>query len=1084
MRRILVGVVIALVALIAAPAGAQATTLAAASAAPSTQNTASTTASTAAQTAQSDGSAAAATPDQGVYEAGAAGMPRAAAPPDDNECSGNNCPATVSQLITIDRWKGATSGFDQNVGLTDSGALLDLANRKVVQGMWMSAGNMSWDWALNIVTWAGGSQGMYQGLAYAIDSVVEGLLKAFTNVGGLNLLAITMVVSTILCVLQIIKQNRGAGAQMFRRLLSVSVLMAYLTFAAASITGAGAPSKQAKPAYDVTENTQTSYKPAAGTPSWIVSKVNQGVDRVADIPSSIAMKVTDNPMGTKNRGGVLDCHNVTSAFEQELKDVDRTTKMRVMIDRTWQMTGLTTWINAQFGSGNHIGDDAYCYLLDMRSSDLTTMQRMEAAQMAADYAGKPNYPSWAISRSTDKLSLANTATKDHAMFSPQSNEQKYSAILAHAACMWDGSKFTFRGGFSVEGTTSADNPGFNPNEGQDSGPVGDTARITGGGYKWGFAHGDAQNACTAAFTATKSANWWEGDNGDAGTNWSKAGISSVDGEYLKGFIMPGNEASIDYKVSGARTKDFVSSFYGTSSGNATPIVFMFSVLSWVATIPFIALAVAVVLMRVIMTFLLLGLWVALIAAIFSPNPWEDKLKKPAMKVLTTGVMTSGLAALLGIVVTVSTTLTQVMRGVLGVTGGGTAATTMSVIIACVSPAVTILAMNYIWKKTFDAPSPMTLKGGKAWMQGAPMGMNALAAGASAGIGGYVGSRLGRAAKTVGKRGLENLTDSMLGRDGRSPGRSGRRSGMGGGGRKAASEQMTEQQSFANDLNEAKQEEAKKQVGEVVTQTRSKLASGGKAFGQSTASAWRKGRTNLRLAATPEGRELLINNAAERSKTVWRTAVNAASRLPESALTSVGLDSSTRQRIAFEAQSNGYGSPRKLGMLGNAAVAHVGGAAGRGIKEAAKLGITHTGGAAHRAIMGAAGPGATVGEAYARLAKQTALVGASVAVPAIAPVALGGIALSSTVKSAKSFRHNRVEKKQMANQKLVQGLRERREAQEEAVVAQKEAAEQQQITAIDRVVRQQQARQAAQQIDLATEALTKGTPKNDGGFGTN
>ena len=1053
MRKILVGIVLALAALIAAPAGAQAATPAAMSSAQ------------VAQSATPSAAAAMAQPVASVAVAAAAPVQAA-----QNCTNGADCPTPLTQLIAIERWKGATSGFDQNVGLTDSGALLDLANRKVIQGMWMSVGNMSWDWALNAVTWAGGSQGMYEGMSFAIDSVVEGLLKAFTNVGGLNVLAITMVLATILCFLQIIRQTRGAGAQMFKRLLSVSVMMAYLAFAAAAITGPSAPSKQGASGYD----------PAAGTPSWIVSKVNQGVDKVADVPASIAMVATDNPMKTRDSGGALSCYQVTAGFEQELNTnpgVKRDTKMRIMIDRTWQMTGLTTWIKAQFGSGNYIGDDVYCYLLDLRTSDLSRMQRQEATQIAADHAGVSNYPAWAMTRTGDKLVPKHPKISSNlAMLSPQSNEQKFEAIMAHAACSWDGSQFTLRGGFYGGGTEA--NPGFNPNEGQDSGAVKDTARITGGGYKWGFKETDANPACNAAFTATKKSNWWEKDNGSASSAGLPSGVSMPDGEYLAGFIMPGNDASIDYKVQGTRTKDFVSSFYGTTSSNATPVVFMYSALSWVATVPFIVLSFAVILMRIIMIFMLMGLWVALIAAVFSSNPWEDKLKKPAMKVLTTAIMTSGLAAVLGIVVTVSTTLTNVMRDVLNVSGSGVAATTMSVILACFSPLVTILALNYIWKKTFNSPSPMTLKGGKAWMEGAPMGMNALAAGAGGAIGGYMGSRLSNAAKTAGKRGIENLTDSMLGREGRGAGRSGRRSGMGGGAQKSATEKMSEQQSYAKDLREAKQEQISNRVGGLGATTRSKLASGGKAFGQKAASAWRDARANMRLAATPEGREVLMSQAKERSKTVWSTAVNAASRLPESAMNAVGLDANTRQQMAFEAQAKGYGSARKLGMLGAHAAGHVGGAAGRGIKEAAnigKQGFTNAGGVAHRAIMRSAGPEATVGQAYARFAKQAALVGASAAVPAIAPVALGGIALSNSVKSAKSFRHNRTEKKQLANQKLVEGLRERRDAQKEAV-------KQQQITAADRAVREQQARQAAKQINAATDALKKSAPKSDGGFG--
>ncbi|MHA3724250.1 hypothetical protein ACXR2T_10260 [Leucobacter sp. HY1910] len=981
-----------------------------------------------------------------------------------DSCSNEpDCASTSDKLVTIKRWKDAASGFDANVGITDVGPMLELANRKVLQGQWISAGNMSFDWALSAVSWAGGSQEMYSGMAYAVDRVVAGILKAFTGVAavpgakGMNFLTLSMALAALIAFFQVVKQTRGAGAQMFKRVVVISFMMAYLGFTVSQMIGPAGPAAAASAA---------AYKPPAGTPSWIISKVNQGVDMVAGLPAAIAMEAMSNPMMVNGKyGGDLGCYNVTAGFEEKIapeakKPDNRGLMMEVMIDRTWQMTGLTTWIKAQFGSGNTIGNDVYCYLLDLRSSDLSYLQRMEATQIASNFVHKKggmNFPGFMVSTQGGRLTAIHTGAKDLAIISPQSNEQKYAGITAHAACNWNGSSFEFRSGFKN---------GFNPNKGQDSSATSDKVRATGAGYKDGFtSEVDANKACSAAFTAKGEANFWKGsENGDASSEMLPASLSGAmpEPDYLAGFIMPGNQASIDYKVPGPRTKDFISSFYGTTASSATPIVFVYSILSWAAALPFIILSVGVIILRLVMVMMLIGLWVALIGAAFSTNPWEDKLKKPAMQVLTSAIMTTGLAGVLGLVLVISTSLTQVMREILGVsTVGSSGAVTMSILIACMSPTVTLIGMNIIWKKTFNAPSPMTLKGAQAWAKGAPLGMSALAAGAGGAIGAGLASRMGRqasgAAKTAGKRWIENRTDGMMGRD---AGRSGRRSGMGGGSI-GAKETMGKDSQFQQDLAEAKNQRlgsrAKGLGGKLAAGGAAlglaakgawpKLASGGKKLGGAAASGWRAAKANALLATTPEGRAMLARRAGERAKLMgaavkrggamaWDGTKAMTSRAGERMLSSVGLDQATREQIAFEAQAHGHGGLRRAATLGMHAAGHVGGAAGRTVAQAASLAAKPV----HSAVMAAAGPGASVGQAYARLGKQAAVVGASVAVPAALPAVLGAVALSNANRSVKSARTARAERQAARDEALVQGVRAQREAVQAAEQAAAEAAQ--------------------------------------------
>lgn len=707
-------------------------------------------------------------------------------------------------------------------------------------------------------------------------------------------------------------------------------------------------------------------------------------------------------------------------------------------------------------------------MLDINASEVSALDMKQAMALAAkhapEYTGKRLLPhGWGngadimVDDLRGEITNKDAYRTDFSILRPRTQEQKYAGLTALAACNVTGgngsSAYSGRGGFYLDGTASEDNPGFNPNKGQASNAATDIAGATGGGYEWGLDKGNINSACAAAFRASADADWWSGEDEGRDIDTTGAGQQAKK-EMLPAFIMPGMSGAIEYKVQGSRTKDFISSMYGTTAGSSTVSVYMYATLSPLSTLPIMIISLLAVFMRIAMVLGLLGLWVAIMVSPFAANPWDEKLKKPLMQILTSAVMVSGLAAVLGILLTLSVSLSQAVKGIIvSAEITGVAASAMTVVVACVSPTIALLAMHYLWKKTFNAPSPFTLKGAQAWSKGAPMGMNALASGAGAMAGTYLGSKMGSMARGAGRRMGGRLMDGLLDR-GRGGGKSGRRSSMGGGGGNApavsSSAQKPKDENYASDLAEglAAQKAAKKaQHKERFGRFGSVLAQGGSRVKDNIAGAYRSAKSNLSLAATQEGREKLSEAYGERVSSVksalgagwnrvstkdgWQETGSAMGRgmdrLGEAALSSVGLDAETRDRINMGSTGKGQ---KGFAMLSTATASVAG--TGRRVAEAGGRAAAAGGRAAHRAIMRNAGPDATVGQAYRRFGRQAATVaGASLLNPGVGGLVFATMGATNTKRAMQSAGVNRQRRKAARNDEIVAQVRAQKAAAEAA-----------------------------------------------------
>ncbi|MBC9927383.1 hypothetical protein [Leucobacter sp. cx-169] len=664
-----------------------------------------------------------------------------------------------SSGLTINRWKGATSGFDSNLGALDTQNASSGASREVLQGFMMQQGNMYWDFAIGVVSFAT-SVDLVNELLWTVDSAAATFLKVFVGkTGGLNLFGVVTVIAIASVVIGSLKRFRGR--ELWRRLGSMLVIAAIFALSTMSMLGSNGPLSQP----------QEGYKSPVGTPGWVVSTITGGVRTLGNLPTAALVSVTSPADAWPSYG---DSQHGCGVFLEKLENGEKlrsdftidvagnataeqrskirsSYQSRVVMDRMWQQSGLRTWTNAQFGTGNKFKNDAFCYLLDQRSGQVTPAAARAATPGSLSLVD--NVIAEAMGSgpidTAPKLPIGDVSTKDSALFNPANKADRFGATIGRAACRWGGTAWSVAPGWE----------GFNNNENRDKSVATELTGKTGGGVAGGLTPENVAESCDAWVTAK------------SGSDWKKGALAV--------FHVPGNQAAIRSAAEGAganspMVQNFLSSFYGTGAGANSVDTIMYAQLTPIGVAPTIILGLGSLIAQIVLVFSLLMLFVAFAVSLFSAKPWEEKLKPVLMQALTASLFAVGLSVLLGLLMTFSYAISSVGVAMVGSVGF------MSTMWVTLSPVMAIIAMTLLWKKAFNTPSPFSLKGFNSWMKGSPLGMAAVAGGA-----GFLGSKAERmmsgAARGVGR----TVSDRVMGGDRVGLGRAGKKSSMTPGGRKGS-----------------------------------------------------------------------------------------------------------------------------------------------------------------------------------------------------------------------------------------------------------------------------------------------------------
>ncbi|MDU6150910.1 MAG: hypothetical protein E6640_01625 [Actinomyces urogenitalis] len=236
-----------------------------------------------------------------------------------------------------------------------------------------------------------------------------------------------------------------------------------------------------------------------------------------------------------------------------------------------------------------------------------------------------------------------------------------------------------------------------------------------------------------AVTDDDCAAWLSGDKDLAGT--------SLDWADDPGAIIKATPQDDQVAV-----RDYLNNLHGKNGSNTSTSMFLFMVGSIVVGAVFLLLALLQAAAKLILTFMILGVFLTLVKSL-SPGDDAAAFKKAGAQVLGASFVAGCAGLMISIIMMVSVTINASMSGLFP---AGSAGKTM---VVCLSPLIGVALIHFIFASVLGLPSPFTLKGAMAWGTGIVGGLigGSVVAGA-AGLGSQARSAGSALASRLGGKG--------------------------------------------------------------------------------------------------------------------------------------------------------------------------------------------------------------------------------------------------------------------------------------------------------------------------------------------
>ncbi|WP_433673888.1 hypothetical protein [Microbacterium gorillae] len=606
-----------------------------------------------------------------------------------------------SQYRSINRWGDATTSFFTKYDGFVGTQLIDQAQRGLNQSLAMSVGNFFSNATSNFTQWAV-SFSAIDTLGASIDDITGQIVRAlFTMDGSGGAVGSALITGLMLVLVLIImwQSARNGGAVVMARRLTALVLVFAMLFAMANAALSGGGTTDEK-----------GYHPVILSPGWVVKSVNDTVGSIANVPASLFVDGIQTIGATENEkaGNNLSCANFQVAMNTRLTEQQESATnagsgglvaITTVMDQLSESTGLETWKKIQTGFNNPFGENVYCRILEERSTASTPFW---SAYLTGGGAGT----GW-------MQPVFSTHVGENAPFAPNTPNNTAATYVAWAACTptevvdaqirwkWTDGWVGFQGG--VNGIGGA------PEATMDA--------------------GNADENCKA---------WWNAVSVD-GAEQNIPNIFDISGE--AGWI---DDRTKNIEGAGRdQVRDFLYALTGVNATGGATATGAYAVSSFMQFLAFGSLDVVTVIAKLFNSMFTFAIWFVLLGALFSRNPFKERIVKSFNKFLGVTVFASMMTAIMTFIVIFSRILIGLGNGMFG------PGSLFGMLWAGFAPITALILVHLMFTKVFRMPSPVTVSGVRAWSKASASGT--LGAAAAGGVGAGVGAALTNRARTLGNK---------------------------------------------------------------------------------------------------------------------------------------------------------------------------------------------------------------------------------------------------------------------------------------------------------------------------------------------
>lgn len=613
-------------------------------------------------------------------------------------------------------WESGTYAFYSDFDNLFSDQVIKALDRGVAHANSMRMGNFltftASDLVINSVEFDPLSQ-----VGATIDIVGDKIFGALTgnnSAAGLVLLSVGVIAVVLVALFQAV---RGQGFGLVLRRTGGMLLVLGLFFA----MGSAALSRNEE-ALGLQSNAE--YKSTPGTPLWMAQFVNDWLGKVSATVANGFVGLYDNvdtAASFTDTGGVFGCAHYVKAmnenFEEQIElyapDSSAVSITRVM-DQIWYMTGLETWKDAQFGTGNTYGDKVWCHVLNVDTHVPYPTLEANFAQLAEDQGFD-----WEDYKPAQDPATNNGQAQDSSAGLPGGNTYPTMAFRHPEGAENDVTHM----GWAICRAVESDG--------------GWTWELEPGWAKW---KGEGSQALDESTIAGACDAWWRFRD----DTMPQPDTSNYEKDALDEFETSASHA-IEHGAQAAdyvAVQDFVGHLSGASAGSAGSAVSGYAFGSIGTFVAYGLVALIVYVAKVFTIVFTIAFWFVALAAMFSSRPFGAVIGKSFSKFVGVSLVATMVTAMLALVVVIASVLMGIGVAIFG------AGSLLTMLWCGLSPALALIVLNMIFKKAFHVPSPMSLSGARAWGQAGISGAAGFAAGA--GVTAGVGHVMKGMARTTGR----------------------------------------------------------------------------------------------------------------------------------------------------------------------------------------------------------------------------------------------------------------------------------------------------------------------------------------------
>ncbi|MFC6714270.1 hypothetical protein [Branchiibius cervicis] len=275
--------------------------------------------------------------------------------------SGSSDGSTSSDLLAVNRWAPVTSNLHSRLDADAWGDISNKVQRNQVDSTMLSVGNAMWQASTSLVELSNNFC-IADGIGYTIDNKAGELAKTLWgdgSAGGVTIVLLLLIGAIAMAVMRARQSPGQFGRAIIKPVMVLALFAVMMNGALSTVPG----------------------KFGTMSPGWMVNAASNVVSGVSGaVAAPIADNAYANSFATQNARDSASqndasCINYLTAMRSQYEksfggssaSLRSSAAVPLAMDSMWQLSGLSSYVRAQYGTDNNYGWASFCRGLEVNA---------------------------------------------------------------------------------------------------------------------------------------------------------------------------------------------------------------------------------------------------------------------------------------------------------------------------------------------------------------------------------------------------------------------------------------------------------------------------------------------------------------------------------------------------------------------------------------------------------------------------------------------------------------------------------------------------------------------------------------------